>query len=490
MWTQFEPVWMFFKEWYWIPLTLVYVTVIITILIENRNPSKTIAWIMIIAFVPVIGMLLYFLLGQDLKKDFYFKKIEKKQLRIIKNRWAKMNDHIQDVLNDAELAIGSLSKIYHYLNNMYVAPPTTNNKVELLINGEEKFPSFIQAIESAKHHIHLEYYIFEEDNIGNQIIDILCHKAQSGVEVRMMVDDFGSPKLKKHKQKMLSCGIAFQTFLPVTFASLADSNYRNHRKILIVDGSIAFVGGINISDYYINKLGNELYWRDTSIRIEGAAVNALQIRFWMNWSTMQGLPLNINNPAYFYDNSIQQAQHALVSFAFTTPNESVNSAMESLVLGISLAQKSIKITTPYFIPNDEFVNAIITAVGAGVEVELMIPFKGDSKIVHWASLSFLKPLFERGVKVFQYHKGFMHAKTMIVDDTLAYIGTVNIDNRSFYINYEINAIVHEPLLLQKMVAQYSEDKKDAYLFTLNKWKRVPVLYRGLASICRLLAPIL
>lgn len=231
--------------------------VIITILIENRNPTKTIAWILVIVFLPVIGFIIYFFFGQKFKKDLYFKRIDKSHQKIIGEKWQEMDKIIQEDLIRVKDKIGSLSQVYRYLNNARVAPPSTKNKVKLLINGEEKFPLFIEALKSAKHHIHLEYYIFDEDKIGNEIISILEKKAKEGVEIRLTTDDFGSPKLNKHQKRFEGTGIEYQTFLPVRFSSLANSNYRNHRKILIVDGQKAFIGGINISDKYINQNGEK-----------------------------------------------------------------------------------------------------------------------------------------------------------------------------------------------------------------------------------------
>ncbi|WP_313096969.1 cardiolipin synthase [Empedobacter sp.] len=487
-------IWNFIKEWYWVPLTILYVMVIVTILIENRNPTKTIAWILVIVFLPFIGIILYFFFGQKFKKDEFFKRIDKNHHKIINEKWAEMDQFVQDDLDKVNTRIGSLSKVYRYLNNARVAYPATNNKVKLLTNGEEKFPLFLEALREAKDHIHLEYYIFDEDNIGNEIIDILIEKAKNGVEVRVTADDFGSPKLNKHQSRFDGTGVEFQTFLPVRFSSLANSNYRNHRKILIVDGKKAFVGGINISDKYINQNGvkspnNKVYWRDTSVMIEGDSINSLQLHFYLNWMMTEGKKYNISDPKYFYS-SKEKNDFSTVSFGLSSPGSDLHSAMEAMVLAITLAKKKVQLCTPYFIPSDEFKTAMMIAVSSGVEVELIIPKKGDSIVVQQASLSFLKPLMKRGVKVYLYEKGFIHAKTITVDDKLAFIGTVNLDYRSFMINFEITSVIENTTLLQQMSAQFDIDKEDSELLTLEKWENRPWYYRAFASICRLLAPIL
>lgn len=489
-------IWNFINDWYWIPLMVLYIMVIITILIENRNPTKTIAWILVIVFLPFIGIVLYFFFGQKFKKDEFFKRIDKNHQKIINEKWKEMDSLIQNDLVKVDAKIDSLSQVYRYLNNTRVSPPSTKNVVKLLVNGEEKFPLFLEALKSAEHHIHLEYYIFEEDQIGNEIISILLEKAKNGVEVRITVDDFGSPQLNKHQKIFEDTGIEFQTFLPVRFSSLANSNYRNHRKILIVDGQKAFVGGINISDKYINKNGekstnNKVYWRDTSVMIEGEAINSLQLHFYLNWMMTQGKRFNISNPNYFYNSRNKIFEDAAtVSFGLSSPGSEVNSAMESMILAMILAKKKVQLCTPYFIPSDEFKTAMMIAVSSGVEVELMIPKKGDSVVVQQASLSFLKPLMKRGVKVFLYEKGFIHAKTITVDDKLAFIGTVNLDYRSFMINFEITSVIENETLLKQMSTRFMIDRNNSDLLTIEKWENRPWYNRAFASICRLLAPIL
>ena len=296
-WVHF---WQFLKEWYWIPLTIIYVTIIFSILIDNKNPTKTMAWILVIIFVPIIGVVLYYFFGQDFKKDLYFKRIDKKISNEFIENWNQMNKYLNFDFQLIENKIGAQSKIFRYLNYSKSSPPSLNNEVKLLINGEQKFSKFLDAIRTAKHHIHLEYYIFDLDELGNEIIQILIAKANEGVEVRITTDDFGSPEInKKAHQIFKNTKVKYRTFLPVRFNSLANSNFRNHRKILIVDGEIAFVGGINISSRYINSANEgKLYWRDTSVMIKGDAVNVLQLRFWMDWKMAEGDDYDVNSYEY------------------------------------------------------------------------------------------------------------------------------------------------------------------------------------------------
>lgn len=483
-------IWAFLKEWYRIPLSIIYIVVIFTILIDNKNPAKTSAWILVIFFIPIIGIILYYFFGQSFKKDFYFRRIDKRISKEFIQKWKQNNKFLVFDFESIDARIGFKVKVFEYLNHTFSSPPFLNNKVTLLINGEEKFPKVLEAIKNAKHHIHLEYYIFEEDNIGLEIINLLIKKANEGVEVRITTDDFGSPKLNKDANRLFkNTKVKYRSFLPVRFNSLANSNFRNHRKILIVDSEIAFVGGINISDKYINQDPTQLYWRDTSVMIEGNAINYLQLRFWMDWKVADGDDFNVNSYEYLkIHDSVTNG--AIVSFGFTSPGAKVQSAMESMILAISLAKNKIRLTTPYFIPSDEFKSALLIAVNSGVEVELILPKIGDSLVVQEASLSFTKKLMEQGAKIFLYEKGFIHAKTITIDDDLAFIGTVNLDNRSFSINFELTAVINDSELINKMIEQHELDKHFSSLLTIEMWKNIPIYKRAFASICRLLAPIL
>lgn len=480
----------FIRQWYWIPLLIVYLGVILTILIENRNPTKTIAWLLVIILLPVLGMVIYYLFGQKFVKVKDFRSGHLSQYEGLMQHWGKHNPILESKLQSISAMIGSLGRVFVFLANQKVAPPSLGNSVKLLTNGEEKFPALLEAIRSAKHHIHLEYYIFEPDQIGQQVLDLLVQKAEEGVEVRLIVDAFGSPKLSRRMRKLTQLGPQAVVFLPVGFTSLANSNYRNHRKVAIIDGNTAFIGGINISDYYINEPGsNALYWRDTAIRIQGSAINTLQAYFWMDWCFAGGDAFAVD-ASYFYPVEAAKPGDAALTFAFSDPGSASPFCMEALLIAISEAQESIQLCTPYFIPSEELSTALQLAAASGISVELMLPAKGDSFIVQHASISFLKPLLERGVKVYLYTKGFVHAKTVSIDHKLAMVGTVNLDTRSFYINFETSAIISDPAFSRSLETQFEIDKSVSRKVTIEDWRKRPKLKRGLDSVCRLLAPLL
>lgn len=486
----FDHTFDFIIQWYWIPLLLVYIAVIITILVENRNPSKTIAWVLVIVFIPVGGMILYYLFGQKFNKVQKFRQSNHALQQAMNDRWGRLNPIIQANLKELEADIGSLSKVYRLLANQRVSPVLFGNRVTLLTNGEEKFPALLSALERAKHRICLEYYIFEADEIGEQILNLLIKKAAEGVEVRLILDAFGSPRLARRVRRLQKAGLDAVVFLPVGFTSLANGNYRNHRKFAIVDGHTAFIGGINISDYYINPNGrSKVYWRDTSVQIEGYAVNIMQAYFWMDWHFAGGAPYEVRAED-LYQKPEKALGEAAVGFTSSDPGSDSPYCMEALLLAISEAEHRIRLVTPYYIPSEELNTALRLAASSGVEVELILPSKGDSYIVQHASMSFLKPLLKRGVKVYLYEKGFIHAKTVSIDGKLAFVGTVNLDTRSFYINFETAAIISDEAFCAQMDDQFAIDKQHSRLVTLDEWLKRPKWKRGIDSLCRLLAPLL
>jgi len=484
-------IWNWLVQWYWLPLFFLYFGVISTILIENRNPSKTVSWVMVIVFLPVLGLILYYLFGQKFRKVRRFQRINRLQFKNLQKAWVENTLLLSDYLQRAQSYMGSLSRVFEYVKNQRISPFSLQNRVELLINGEEKFPLFLADLKEAKEFIHLEYYIFELDTIGNQVIDILKEKAEEGVKVRMILDSFGSPKACRYLQKIQIKGFEFEAFLPVSFSSLANSNYRNHRKILVVDGQVGYIGGINISDRYMNREdSNALYWRDTSLRLLGDAVNSLQIQFWTSWNQTKGIPFSLAEGYIKELRTDAIKEEAAVTFVNSDPGSAAPYNLEALLLAISEAKESIQICTPYFIPPDELSMALQLAAASGVRVDLMLPAASDSYIVHHASFSFLKPLLMRGVNVYLYTKGFLHAKTICIDRKFAMVGTLNLDIRSFYINFEIMALFTASDACEKLADQFLIDMQQADLLTLYQWMHRKKWKRGLDSICRLLAPLL
>ncbi|MFD2919529.1 cardiolipin synthase [Terrimonas rubra] len=483
-----EAVWAFIKTYYFIPLALVYIGVIATILLENRNPAKSLAYILILLFLPGIGLVVYFFFGRDMRKKKIFSRKAFKDLEL---SGAYFNNYFEasgTQLLKMEQQIGDLVQPFRLLYQQRQSFVHTGNKVTLLTNGEEKFPALFEALEKAKHHIHIEYYIFSRDDVGERITEILLRKAAAGVKVRLIIDDSGSNRIKDIPKRLRMGGVEVYRFMPVHFASLSQANYRDHRKIVVIDGLVGFVGGINMDDRYLNNQKHSLYWRDTHVMIEGSAVKALQFQFFLCLGFVSKQQYELE-PVYFPDREDEPGE-GNISIAASGPDSAYPYNMEVLLSAIHQAKKSIRIVNPYFIPSDQVLTALQMAVAAGVEVELIIPGKSDSFIVQHSSFSYISPLIARGVKVYLYEKGFVHAKTMVVDGEIAFIGTVNMDIRSFYINFEIAAIIQDKALCRQMMQHFADDISHSRLIDAEAWANRPRLHKFTDSVCRLLTPLL
>jgi cardiolipin synthase len=487
---NWESIWQFILKWYWIPLVLLYVSIMITILKENRNPSKSLAYILVLVFLPVIGLLIYYFVG---RVPVFKNRVIKKKGLIDRDKLQQYYKHLapemEKRLSLLEQQIGDMAFPFKYLYYQQQSLISTGNAVTLLNNGEQKFPALFEALENATLYIHLEYYIFTADAVGNRVADILIEKQRQGVEVRVIADDVGSNDIKNIPARLRKAGIPFLKTMPVAFSSLANTNYRNHRKIVIVDGVIGFIGGINLDERYWNNGKHKLFWRDTSVRIEGPAVKLLQVQFLLSWYFSGGENDFDESRRYLESVSINRG-NAIVAIAASGPSSPVPYIMETILLALSQAKKSIRICTPYFIPSDQLTSVLVIAAANGIEVELILPEKSDSFIVQHASFSFIKPILERGVRVYLYKKGFMHAKTISIDNSLAFIGTVNMDTRSFFLNFEITSIIYEQRLCKHIEESFETDKRNSQLISLDKWQNRPVIYRAFDSVCRLLAPLL
>jgi cardiolipin synthase len=405
---------------------------------------------------------------------------------------ARLISRTEQNLKNNRGVIGDAESLVRLLLNDSWSPLTVGNRVRLLINGEEKFPEVIDALRGARHHIHLEYYIYEDDHIGNQVKEILIAKAREGVKVRLIYDDFGSRSIRgKFVAELKAAGVEAHPFNVVRLLLLANRlNYRNHRKIIIVDGQTGFVGGINISDRYDNTTDGErdYYWRDAHLRIDGEGIHYLQYLFFCDWNFCSGEKME-PDPCYFAGEP-QGGANELVQIAASGPDSPTSTIMLSLLNAIHLAKKEILLTTPYFIPGESIINALRVAALGGVSVRILAPGVSDSRFVNAAAWSFYGDLLRSGVEIFLYQKGFIHAKTMVVDGYISVVGTANMDYRSFDLNFEVNAVVYGEAIGRQLHDTFNMDLMFAEEITYSNWEKRP-LYKQLSErIARLLAPLL
>lgn len=464
------------------------VIVAISVILDNRNPTKTIAWVVVLFVLPILGLVLYFLVGKNYRKEKIFSRKGLKDFERIRN--LSDNQIIKLKENDliANEKIRTKLPIINLLVRNSKALLTTKNRVSILNNGKQTFNSIISELRKAKNHIHLEFYIIDDDNIGNEIREILIGKAKEGVKIRLIFDDVGSWKLGRNYLRSLEeAGIEFYPFMPVRFPFLANRiNYRNHRKIIVIDGRVGFVGGINIADRYI--VGNEEipFWRDTHIKIEGEAVNSLQVVFLIDWYFVS--EKIINDRLYFPKSKIQNRQ--LVQITASGPDSDWSSIMQAYFSAISTAMEYIYISVPYFIPNESILTALKTVALSGIDVRLIIPGNADSFLAYNGTMSYVEELLEAGIRVFGYKKGFVHSKLLMVDDVFASVGTANMDIRSFDDNFEVNALIYDEKLCNELKIYFLEDLSDCVEFELDTHRRRSLARKTVESFARIFSPLL
>ncbi len=489
---------MFFEQAKWlIVIELLYalsiILVCIRIIWDTRSVSKTLAYLLFVIFVPVFGVIFYFSFGINYRK----RKIYNKKLIIDKhfqkNLEQRLSENDQKVLATERISIKKNRKLIRLLSNQkiersYVLP---NSEIKLLNNGEVFFPLLFDEIRKAKKHIHIEFYIYEDDNIGNQLKDLLIQKAKEGVEIRFIYDDFGSKSIRKTIAKELTKnGIQAYPFHKIKLIYLANRmNYRNHRKIVIIDGITSFIGGINVSDRYINNSEDKLYWRDTNLMIKGFSSLTLQRVFLSDWnfSSNENLTINAN---YFPFNEIENPENYYAQIVSSGPDSDLPNILYSIIQAVNSAQKEVLLTTPYYIPDTSLQEALIIAALSGIDIKLLVPKIGDSKIVNIATQSFFDDLLKAGVQIYLYEKGFIHAKTFVVDGKLASVGTANLDMRSFDLNFEVSALVYDKQIAQQVRNSFYKDLENSIPIDTERWSNRPKLKRITEKIVRLVSPFM
>lgn len=464
---------------------------IFMIFLEHRKPENIIAWMTVLTFLPIFGFLLYVVFGSGLSA---------RVRRMIKKKAVSEHDMIRNIngiesLEDAKL--DGVTKNDHQLVSLcynFGAYPLPGNDVKIFTNGLDKIKSLKNDIKNAKKSINIEYYIFENDKVGTEIMSLLCQKAAEGVDVKLIYDSIGSRKaprrfFKKLEQFGGQIGEFFPPFMHIRLINLK-LNYRNHRKVVVIDGSIAYTGGVNIRDDHMSRHKKLKPWRDTHIRIEGSGVYALQNIFLDDWRYCKNdttpLKLYLEN-GYFPSPEIKG--EATIQAISSGPDSDIQKIKETFIQMITNAKRRVYIQTPYFIPDDTFFSALRIAVKSGIDVRIMVPGIPDKKTVYLASLSYLKEMAEIGVKIYLY-KGFLHSKVILVDENKLSVGTCNTDNRSFGLNFEDTVIIYNEKLNNEYYDIYKEDIKNSQPASLKYFQKRKGLTKLLQAIMRLLSSLL
>lgn len=474
---------MVYIHWIFVAFYLaIVIGTIITILLDNRQPSKTMAWLLVLIFVPICGIIIYFFFGQNTRKQ---RLVSKRSMDKLTKR---------SILEFAIQKDLKLPKHYQPLIQLFAnqntALPFKDNIADIYTTGADFFLALLQAIGKAKHHIHIETYIIEYDALAKLLADVLIDKVKQGVEVRLIYDDVGCWKVpNKYFSQLKKAGVKVNAFMPVHFPAFTGKvNYRNHRKLAVIDGCIGFIGGMNISMKYIYGTKKHA-WRDTHLCVRGGAVYAIQRAFLVDWYFIDRTL--ISSQKYYPPLNTNLSNHCIAQVVTSSPIAPWPEMMQGYVRILLEARQYVYMETPYFLPTEPVLFALRTAALAGIDVRLMLPRHSDVKLIEWASRSYIPTMIEAGVKVYLYTAGFNHSKLLVADDNLCTCGSTNIDFRSFENNFEANIFFYDRDLALRMKQIFLTDQASCTrIEKLSDLTHRPFLNRLWESIVRLLSPLL
>ncbi|WP_297219121.1 cardiolipin synthase [uncultured Prevotella sp.] len=476
---------MIYVHWIFIVLYVaVIVGIMLTVLMDNRQPAKTIAWVLVLLFVPVVGIVLYIFFGQNTRK---MKLISGRSLDQLSKR--SMLEFVEQRNLRMPEYFSSLVRLF---TNQSLALPFKDNAVEFYTDGYQFFPALLQAIKGATNHIHLDTYIIADDPLGRLVSDALIAKAREGVEVRLIYDDVGCWRVpERFFDRMRQAGVKVRSFMPVRFPAFTSKvNYRNHRKVCVIDGTQGFIGGMNIALRYVKGLhGGTLPWRDTHMRLRGSVVYALQRAFLVDWYFVDRTL--INDHRYYPPMPWHISNDSLAQVVTSSPIAQWPDIMQGYVRILLEAKRYVYMETPYFLPTEPVLFAMRTAALAGVDVRLLIPRRSDAWLIQLASMSYVTETLEAGVKVRLYEKGFNHSKLLVADDQISTCGSTNIDFRSFENNFEANVFFYDRQTALRIKDIYMRDEDCSINFSeARELHHRPYMHRFVESLLRLLSPLL
>ena len=484
--------------WAWLLDHIIFVNLILSIIIVffRRHDPKTVwTWLLALYFIPVFGILFYLFFDQDFRKSKMFR------IKEVEDRLRYSARNQEEFIKSQDMGLlGSLAGGYAdlVLYNLEVAGSvlTLNNHVEIFTDGVEKFKDLKEELKNAKRYIHIQYYIIKNDELFDSMIPILLDKVRNGVEVRILYDGMGGRFMPKRKWKMLKeAGIGIASFFPPVLGRLNFRvNYRNHRKIVVIDGRVGYVGGFNIGREYISKDPKFGYWRDTHLKIYGEAVIGLQLRFAQDWNYAAGENL-FKDMRYFNEADGMPEPTSIdsmvgIQIISSGPDTQTRQIRDNYLELFHKARHHIYIQTPYFVPDDAVLSAIQIAARSGVDVRLMIPCKPDHPFVYWATCSYAGELLDYGARVYVYENGFLHSKGIMVDGRVSCYGTANMDIRSFELNFEVNATIYDEDVTGQLEEAFMNDLPHCREITKEEYAERNMWMRIKEQSSRLLSPLL
>lgn len=470
---------------HWI-LLVIYLAItiggIVAVLMDNKQPEKTMAWILVLCFMPIVGIIFYLFFGQNTRKE---KVISERSMDLLMKR------SMLEFAEQENLHIPRRNRpLMKLFTNQNWALPFKDNEVSIFTDGYEFVSTLLYNIGQAQDHIHLDTYIIEDDPLGNLVADALIDKARQGVEVRLLYDDVGCWRVKdRFFNRMKAAGIQVYAFMPVRFPAFTGKvNYRNHRKLCVIDGKVGFIGGMNIALRYVKGTARQT-WRDTHLCIRGGAVYAIQRAFLVDWYFVSRTL--VTDRRYYPPVDKTIGNNCLIQIVTSSPVSPWPDIMQGYVRVLLQAHRYVYMESPYFLPTEPVLFAMRTAALSGVDVRLIVPRHGDAKLVEWASRSYLMEVIEAGVKVYLYEPGFNHSKILVSDDNLSSCGSTNIDFRSFENNFEANAFFfNEGMALRLKKVFLTDQAQSTLVDDVSYFIKRPFLQRLLESLVRLLSPLL
>lgn len=464
----------------------------IFLIYDNRKPSSTIAWLFVFTAIPVFGIIFYIIFGKNHKVIGKRRKgIEEncidKFCEILKGHQS-IHENVKAKLNKNPISIIG-NKIVNLLENNSFSLLSENSKVEIIQSGEEKFSKLKDDLKNAKKFIHMAYYIWRYDNLTREIQDILIERAKNGVEVRVLVDALGSFSLpKKYCTSLRNAGVKIYRYFdfdsPFTLHTI---NHRNHRKIVVIDGTIGYAGGMNMGQEYITGAFGFKRWRDTHVRIFGDSVKNLQAIFSLEWENTTKQKLY--DKKYFPDIN-EKIGNTIMQTTLSGPDSQWDAIKQMYFTMISSAKKSIYIQTPYFIPDEGLIDSLKTASLSGITVKIIVTGIPDNKAPYWAAFTYFEELIESGIEIYHYNKCFLHSKVIVIDSEICSIGTANFDIRSFTINYELMMVFYDSKISKNLVKDLEKDIESSSIMTTEKYNAISSVAKFRNSIARLASPLL
>lgn len=468
------------------------ISIVFVIFIERKNPQTTIAWVLVMLIFPGLGTFFYLMVGTSGALSYFFRRRLRTSSRFTEEYARLLYEQLESDFRQLSQLPEHLSRFLDIIRmhlNQSGSLLTTNNQVELFVDMREHYEDLLTTLSQAKHHINIEYFIIQNDTIGRRLLEVLCQKAEEGVQVRLLYDAFGTMKTRfSFFDPLIERGGKVQRFYGTFWANLLSLNHRDHRKIVVVDGAVAYTGGANIGDEYMGKHPVVKPWRDTAVKLHGGIVSMLQLRFLLDWSMWDPHDISFDDPATFdfffpdvpCDGTICGQ---IVSSGPDTGGEAIRDGYMKM---INNARRTLYLQTPYFIPDEPLLQALRIAATSGVDVRVMIPGVPDKSFVYAITLSYVSELLRSGIRVY-LHEGFIHSKMMVMDDLCATIGTSNFDIRSFSLNFEVNAFFYDEEFATQCKEIFLDDARRSLELTEEEFSRRGLLVRMFESVCRLLA---